>query len=452
MAQLANSRASNFLDEPTRWQREDATYPVVSSTDFADKKPVEVDDGAFVGSYRHMWPVLLAVGFLCSVSWGIGTIVKAYVVDPSYGNWTLAQYKEANIVGERCPAVDHASKWKQLKRKLLQCRRGQYYDPMHDDCYACPAATPNDRVFSVFWETQSDCTHLVKNEHSRYVTHVIWSFLEPLDDGTIPNQFQFWSQEHIKDCMLQLRMRCIKNMVAIGGASARKQFLTLNDPGNLARFKQSALDILLEFGLDGIDVDDETGNMIGTHQNWTKYHAPVVVNYLQALRNGMDKMQKPDEPRYILSWDEFPFAWDEPHPERTTYPGCIMFEENQDGWHRCYEPKISNIVEVVNVMMYNVNGGDWVYEEIMTKTLPLYASRWVPPHKLILGACSGVGCVLSQPRGQEVFHAGNGSAYYGGTMLWSGTIDILYENSSCLGRMGRAGNYGVKMPFRATNT
>ncbi|KAF0690333.1 Aste57867_18264 [Aphanomyces stellatus] len=444
---------SGFLQEPSRdgmfWDESSFT----SESNYGEKKPIEADDGhEFVHSYRHMWPILVAVWIFYGITCGIAKLVQTYEIDPVYANWTMTEFVEANVIGERCDAVGRASTWHDLKRKLLQCRRGDYYDPAHDDCYSCPAASPTDRVFSVFWESQSDCTHLVENVNTRYITHVIWSFLVPRDDGTLTNEFQFWSQDHIKDCILQLRMHCVKNLVAIGGASDRLQFLKLNTTENLHRFQTSTMAVLEEFGFDGIDVDDETGNMIGTHQDWLTNHGPVAVKYLQTLRDGMDEIQKPGEPRYILSWDEFPSAWDPPNPTNKDYPGCIMFEENQDGWHRCYEPKISGIVDFVNVMMYNVNGGDWVYGVIMTDTLPKKASAVIPPHKLIIGACSGMGCVMSQPAGQEVFNAGNGSAYYGGTMLWSGTIDMLYENSTCVGRMGRAGNYGVKMPFRATLT
>ncbi|ETW09737.1 hypothetical protein H310_00226 [Aphanomyces invadans] len=439
-------RESEFLDEPVRMVGR-GNWKV--DTNARLSVAVHENDEPFVHTFRHIWPLVFAFVFLGGTSFGISVVVKKYEIDPLYGNWTMAQYKEDTVLGERCQAVDHDMPWRELKRKLLGCRRGQYYDPLHDDCAECPAESPNDKVFSVFWETQSNCQHLVANPNTRFVTHVMWSFVEPAEDGAVPLQFQYWSQEHIKDCILQLRMRCIKNLVAIGGASARERFLGLKDPANLKRFKESSMKVIKEFGFDGIDVDDETGNMRGTHQDWLKYHGPVAVSYLQALRQGLDEIQQPTEPRYILSWDEFPSSWDPPNATNKDYPGCIIHEEGQDGWHRCYDPRITDFVDMVNVMFYNINGGNWVYEVVMKDTLPMKATKVIPTNKLILGACSGMGCVLEQPAGQEVFNAGNGSAYYKGTMLWSGTIDILFENSSCMSRMGRAGNYGVKMPFRS---
>ncbi|RHZ04696.1 hypothetical protein DYB31_010925 [Aphanomyces astaci] len=171
---------------------------------------------------------------------------------------------------------------------------------------------------------------------------------------------------------------------------------------------------------------------------------------LKRCRLGLDAVQRPDEPRYLLSWDEFPYAWDPPQPDNANYMGCIRYTEGEDGWHRCYEPRISNLVDFVNVMFYNINGGEAVYRAVIEDTLPNKAAAVIPKDKIVVGACCGMGCVTLQPPGQEVFNAGNGSAYYKGTMLWSSTIDILYENSSSTNRMGRAGNYGVKMPFRSS--
>ncbi|KAF0747469.1 hypothetical protein AaE_007714 [Aphanomyces astaci] len=443
-------------------------------TDDASMSSTNVEkQESFVHTFRHCWPLLFALLFLGGTSFGVATMVKTFEIDPIYGNWTMAQYRQDATLGEGCRAVDHEVPWRELKRKLLRCRRGQYYDPMHNDCAECPADSPDDKVFAVFWETQSNCQNLVGNPHTRFLTHIMWSFVEPGEDGTVPSEFQYWSQEHIKDCILQLRMyeicihdvRCIKNMVAIGGVTARERFLELKDPANLERFKHSytlKCDVVVvvayvRFGFDGIDIDDETGNMKGTHQDWLTHHGPVVVNYLQALRDGLDAIQRPDEPRYLLTWDEFPSAWDPPDPANEHYTGCISFHEDYDGWHRCYEPRISALVDMVNVMFYNIDSGDvriasWVYELVLKDTLPVKAAAVIPKNKIVVDACSGQGCVSDQPIGQEVYNAGNGSAFYRGTMLWSATIDILLENLSSISRMGRAGNYGVKMPFRGKFT
>ncbi|KAH9159651.1 hypothetical protein LEN26_002228 [Aphanomyces euteiches] len=231
-------RGSDFGAEPPRREaREQPQQPI-------GEPQVEDDDEPL--SLRHMWPLVIGVLFLGGVSIAIATLVKTYAIDPYYGNWTLAQYREDNLVHEDCKAVERPVLWHELHRKIKTCRRHEYYDPLHNDCQACPASGPNTKIFAAFWESQSNCQRLVADASNRYITHVIWSFAEPLEDGTIKPKLQFWSDQHIKDCILQLRMRCIKQIVAIGGASFRQRFLTLKDPPSLARFKTSAMQLVQE--------------------------------------------------------------------------------------------------------------------------------------------------------------------------------------------------------------
>ncbi|RHZ39249.1 hypothetical protein DYB26_013263 [Aphanomyces astaci] len=252
-------------------------------------------------SILHCWPLLFGLLYLAGAGFGVSKLVKAGWIDPEFGNATYAQYREDSVLGESCRGVDHAVPWRELKRKLKRCRRHEYYvrqlsysichgwrphlcflqDPMHDDCHLCPAAAPEDKIFAVFWETQKDCTR-------------------PLDDGTINTKLQFWDDEHIRDCIGQLRM-----------------FVVI---------------LLLSF----------------VHHPRASVDGGV----------GLDAVQRPDEPRYLLSWDEFPYAWDPPQPDNANYKGCIRYTEGEDGWHRCYEPRISNLVDFVNVMFYNINGGE----------------------------------------------------------------------------------------------
>ncbi|ETW09736.1 hypothetical protein H310_00225 [Aphanomyces invadans] len=432
---------TSYYDEPER--QTDAqlrTIPVYC----VQEKFMASDEVSFTHTCRHIWPVIFGLVFLATSSYGVGFLVKTYEVDPSYGNVTMSVFREEQVLGEQCRAVDHAVPWKELSRKIRQCRRFEYYDPMHNDCQACPAPQPTDKVFAVFWETQSNCQHLVGDPNIRFVTHVMWSFSTLRDDGSVEQKLQYWDDNHIMDCIAQLRMRCIKSIVALGGADNRNMFFGLRQPENLQRFVSSAVTLVKKYGFDGVDIDDETANMIINKGKWKDYHGQTVVDYLTALRKGLDQAQLPDEPRYILSWDEFPQSW--------TKSDCELYNYD-DGWHRCWEPRIADIVDFINIMFYNMYGFPTFgnpFLDLMATHLPaLVLPAIKDPKKIILGACSGQGCVLPQPDGQEVMNAGNGSAFYGGTMLWSATIDILHENSSCLRRMGRTGNYGVKMPFRA---
>ncbi|ETV80418.1 hypothetical protein, variant 2 [Aphanomyces astaci] len=421
---LPNMRKSQYYDEPER--RSDMQLRMTPVYNVQDKTHVE--EPSFTHTIRHIWPLIFGLAFLAGSSYGVATLVKTYEVDPTYLNMTFAEFREEQVLGEQCRAVDHAVPWKELQRKIRGCRRFEYYDPMHNDCQACPAHQPTDKVFAVFWETQSNCQHLVGNPNIRFVTHVMWSFSTLRADGSVEQNLQYWDDKHIKNCMAQLRMRCIKSIVALGGANNRDMFYGLRQPENVERFTASAVSLVKKYGFDGIDVDDETANMVINKGKWKDFHGQTVVDYLTALRKGrgftsreiyryicvqfiaLDKARVPDEPRYILSWDEFPQSW--------TPSDCEIYNNN-DGWHRCWEPRITDLVDWVNIMYYNMFGypqfGNPFYD-LMAKHLP---ERVLPaikdPNKIVLGACTGQGCVLPQPDGQDVMNAGNGSAYYGGT-------------------------------------
>ncbi len=79
------------------------------------------DDGVYM---------YVVVAFLAASSYGVSSIVQTYEVDPHYSNMTFAEFKEEQVLGEQCRAVDHVVPWKELKRKIRQCRRFEYY--VHD--------------------------------------------------------------------------------------------------------------------------------------------------------------------------------------------------------------------------------------------------------------------------------------------------------------------------------
>ncbi|KAH9117169.1 hypothetical protein AeMF1_009008 [Aphanomyces euteiches] len=221
-------RGSDFGAEPPRREaREQPQQPI-------GEPQVEDDDEPL--SLRHMWPLVIGVLFLGGVSIAIATLVKTYAIDPYYGNWTLAQYREDNLVHEDCKAVERPVLWHELHRKIKTCRRHEIHSTMTVKHAQRLVRTPRSLP-------RSRSRNPTANE---YITHVIWSFAEPLEDGTIKPKLQFWSDQHIKDCILQLRMRCIKQIVAIGGASFRQRFLTLKDPPSLACFKTSAMQLVQE--------------------------------------------------------------------------------------------------------------------------------------------------------------------------------------------------------------
>jgi hypothetical protein len=54
-------------------------------------------------------------------------MVKVNWIDPNYANATISQYREENILGETCKAIEKPIPWRELNRKLKRCRRDQYY-------------------------------------------------------------------------------------------------------------------------------------------------------------------------------------------------------------------------------------------------------------------------------------------------------------------------------------
>ncbi|OQR84499.1 hypothetical protein ACHHYP_13297 [Achlya hypogyna] len=406
----------------------------------SEENPMLEDPAPFKPSLRHAWPIIPGAAILAAVAYLVAIIVTDNCIDKKISEVT---YRDNNILGEQCRAIEREVPWHELSRKLRRCRRHEYYDPLHDDCQKCPAATPNDRVFAVFWESQKDCSRLVEEVNTKYVTHVYWAFATLSPTGAVSQSLQYWNDTAIMNCMSELRMRCIKQLISIGGAESRDSFFALRDEKALDLFAKTSISVVKKFDFDGIDMDDESGNQPQAQFKWKETQAPVVFKYLTALRKGLDEIQVPDEPRYLLTWDEFPTSLDGPDEG---YTGCSLVTDG--GWFRCYDKKITPLLDWVNIMLYNIAAGDG-YAKMMNRRIPLY---WVPAigaDKLLIGACSSLGCVEPvPPPGQSYRNAYNGSVLYKGSMLWSATNDVLYDNGQTMKTMGQAGNYGVRMPFR----
>ncbi|KDO28967.1 hypothetical protein SPRG_20072 [Saprolegnia parasitica CBS 223.65] len=382
------------------------------------------DPAPFKPTVRHLWPLLPGLAIMGAVAYFVSIVVTDNCVDL---NMSEVTYRDNNILGEQCRAVEREVPWRELTRKLRRCKRHEYYDPLHDDCQLCPATTPHDRVFAVFWESQKDCARLVEEVNTKYVTHVYWAFATLSMTGEVSQSLQ----------------RCIKQLISIGGAESRDSFYALRDEKAFDLFTRTSLSVVKKFDFDGIDMDDESGNQPQANFKWKETQAPVVYKYLVALRNGLDAMQAPDEPRYLLTWDEFPTSLD---GQEGGYVGCSLVSDG--GWFRCYDEKFTPLLDWVNIMLYNIPSTDG-YEAMLSRRIP---QNWVPAigaDKLIIGACSSLGCVEPvPPPGQSYKNAYNGSALYKGAMLWSATNDVLYDGGHTMKTMGQAGNYGVRMPFR----
>ncbi|RHY91664.1 hypothetical protein DYB35_006614 [Aphanomyces astaci] len=240
--------------------------------------------------------------------------------------------------------------------------RGMYLD--NNKCRVCPQ--PN-KTFSVFWQSHTDgCLDFIKTKAFQYITHVYWGFaLINNQTGAVSQTFQ-GNDVTLLEC-----------------ANAMKQF-----------------------GFDGIDIDDESGNLM-TGGDWKANAGSHVESYLLAIRKSLDAVErKPNERAYGLTWDEFPTSLDV----------------------SCNNPK-----------------GDFQqYDVLLKSTIPSVWAAAVPPSKIVLGGCVGkpgdegacaFGASPTIPQLQQ--YASDGYTKYGGTMLWTGSADYELNRGTTIETMGK---------------
>ncbi|RHY75463.1 hypothetical protein DYB38_012985, partial [Aphanomyces astaci] len=268
--------------------------------------------------------------------------------------------------------------------------RGMYLD--NNKCRVCPQ--PN-KTFSVFWQSHTDgCLDFIKTKAFQYITHVYWGFaLINNQTGAVSQTFQ-GNDVTLLEC-----------------ANAMKQF-----------------------GFDGIDIDDESGNLM-TGGDWKANAGSHVESYLLAIRKSLDAVErKPNERAYGLTWDEFPTSLD------------VSCNNPKGDYQRCYHPAIGQVVDQVNLMMYNVELGVCIseYDVLLKSTIPSVWAAAVPPSKIVLGGCVGkpgdegacaFGASPTIPQLQQ--YASDGYTKYGGTMLWTGSADYELNRGTTIETMGK---------------
>nr|AIG55900.1 secreted protein [Achlya hypogyna] len=249
--------------------------------------------------------------------------------------------------------------------------RGMYLSGT--SCVACP--TPK-KTFSVFWESQVDCSTFATSSAAAYVTHIYWSFalIDPTT-GTVSSTFQ-GSSATLKACIAAARAKCIKNYVSIGGATMRQTFVALNSSAQLTTFALSAAQVVQEYGFDGVDIDDESGNLLAGG-DWKANALPNVLVYLQGLKTQLAALPRAaTEPKYQITWDEFPTSLS---------TGCDLASGD---YLRCFDVRIANIVDQVNIMMYN-SASSTDYDNFLNVVTPTEWATAMPASKIVIGGCVG---------------------------------------------------------------
>ncbi|OQS00762.1 carbohydrate-binding protein [Achlya hypogyna] len=386
----------------------------------------------------HWWPLPILIAVVAGASVGITYVTKTGVFAENTGSHSSGG---GNAVVNGTVVSGNTSVPATCKS------RGTYLNGK--SCKSCPN-TKNGKTFAIFWESQTDgCLDFLKSEAAQYVTHVYWGFATVGKDGSVQQTFQgndatlqaciaamkkYVSFLPTSDCHHRPCSKCIKQYASIGGASVRENFLSINTPAAYSKFGSTGASLVKKFGFDGVDIDDESGNL-GAGGNWQKNAGPNVVGYLSALRSALDDLPLASgEPKYVITWDELPTAFDKTCSDAGADYG------------RCFVPEILKYVNEVNDMMYNAASDTMDYW--LKTTVPSSWATAVGSNKLLIGQCVGMGegsgiCSYGDaPSPTQLAAAAKTGATYKGAMLWTGSYDWKANKGKVVIAMGKAGDYG----------
>ncbi|OQR89588.1 hypothetical protein THRCLA_09676 [Thraustotheca clavata] len=396
----------------------------------------------------HWWPLPIAIFAISAVIYAGAFSYDQGWLDEFTGNLTRIQFHDPDVLKGGCMAINHKMTWREMNNKAGKCSRGQYYDALHNDCFACAAPGAQDRIFGLNWDVQADCYNMMTFPDFRYTTHIYWNgaSIDPSSGSvTLPKRPD--NHTSINRCMVETRMRCIKQIGVIG-ASKSEFALAFKNEANIATFVSSAMDLITKYRLDGLHIADISGNDNSNNGDWKSNYGPTVVKYLAALRKGLNDLQSPNTPAYTLSWEELASAFDTSSTNSTSYKGCKQISDSS-GLYRCFNSDIISSVDWINFQTFSRNPSVSLQSLLNSKT-------WmtsVPSTKFVFGTCSvsGANMCRGSANGKDelIIVAKAGSDLYKGVSLDSGTADIEANKGSSISAMGPLGAYGVLMPQRA---
>ncbi|CAK4096905.1 unnamed protein product [Aphanomyces euteiches] len=370
----------------------------------------------------HWWPLVLA-----AVVVGGATVLITYL--------TKSGVFAPKTTSEN--SISSSNTTNSTKQNTTCTTRGMYLDA-NNSCTACPQ--PN-KTFAVFWQSYTDgCQEFIKSDAFKYVTHVYWGFaLIDNQTGAVSQSFQ-GNDATLLSCVKAMQKKCVQQYASIGGATERANFIALNTSEKIATFGKTAATLVTKFGFDGIDVDDESGNTLAGG-NWNANTGSNVVAYLQSIRKELGALPRnASEPEYKITWDEFPTSLS---------ANC---NASSGDYQRCFDPRIGQAVDQVNIMMYN-SALSSDYDTLLNSTIPTLWTQSVSYTKLVLGGCVGKpgdegACSYgaSPSSSQLSKYASDGATKYGGTMLWTGSADYVMNKGTTMTSMGQAGGYGIVLP------
>lgn len=196
------------------------------------------------------------------------------------------------------------------------------------------------------------------------ITHINYAFANVSADGTVivgdswadvENDFGKGNAAAVKGYFGQLREfkkqhPHIKTLISIGGYTWSGQFSNVAaDEGKRKRFVAAAVEFILQYGFDGIDIDWEypvEGNEVPHRpqdkQNYTKL--------IKELREALDAQAKKDSKTYLLS---------------IAGGANLSFVKNTQ------LKELMHYLDYINVMTYDYHGS---WEQVANHNAPLYSN------------------------------------------------------------------------------
>ncbi|OQS00780.1 hypothetical protein ACHHYP_02704 [Achlya hypogyna] len=395
----------------------------------------------------HWWPLPIALFAISTLLYAGSFSYEQGWLDKFTGNLTRIQFHDPDVLQGGCMAINHKMTWRELRNKASKCARGSYFDPLHNDCYQCSAPMPQDRIFALYWNAETECRDLLLQPDLRFASHVLWTGAK-LDTttGEIVKPTLPADAMHVSRCMMEMRSRCIKQIAVIGGPGV--SFATaLNSDAKVDAFVASVVQHVTKFKLDGVHIADVGGNDATNGGDWKSNYSPLAVKYMKALRKAFDALTVPNVPALTLSWEEVASAFDATTTSAAGYKGCKQMSDDT-GVYRCFNADIAASADFISFQVFGR------HQSVELKSL-MASKPWaeaVPATKLVINTCSAPspfcrGAPLAQNDLVSVAKAC--SDLYKGVGLASGTEDVVKNHGASVTAMGPMGAYGVLLPQRA---
>ncbi|OQR88495.1 carbohydrate-binding protein [Thraustotheca clavata] len=262
----------------------------------------------------------------------------------------------------------------------------------------CTVKSPKERIV-VFWGSEVDGCSLIPSG----VTHVNIGFAL-VQNGIVVPTFQ-GNKATLLNCIAALHTKCIRVLASIGGATNVDQIANVNDPN---AFANSALALIQEYGLDGVDIDNEA---VGT-----QYSAEKDIAMMTALHTTI----KAKDPNYLITYDTLVFE------------GVNSFcsDTTRASYSRCFTSGLVPLVDWFNIMAYNVYSDSATAAAFYANATQSTFEEWFNIHlngdltKATIGICVGSGCGYGDGPSNSIISSWTTFAKnHGGMMIYAGSTD-----------------------------